>query len=306
MFFSYFSSNLFEVGITVFLFVFVSLFNLRFQSSTFLHLYLLSSLPETSRLAVEISLVTLLWHPDEFHYSKFTFVLLYFNIITQSIKKQLWEILIWFISKWSDLSCVYVHRWQIRTLTPLRWEFFSQFFKIKVKPDIKILLRLYRIFKKKKDSSVFLTDHINKFNLTEKNTRDHYVCTLSGAPCDINIWQEVSPSMHCSSCPDTRLQGWRACRFLPPPGLRTRMFKFSGVGSVEGCNGDVGCGGEHPPLVWVTCCHQQASVGPGCHLSVRAGAARRADVLPATLHGRLAPHLPTAVHRAAALLWSIV
>lgn len=53
--------------------------------------------------------------------------------------------------------------------------------------------------------------------------------------------------MHCSSCQDTRRHGWRACRSLPPQGLLTRIFKFSGVGSVEGCNGDVGCGGENPP-----------------------------------------------------------
>lgn len=45
-----------------------------------------------------------------------------------------------------------------------------------------------------------------------------------------------------------------------------------------------------------------ASMDLRCHISVTPAEASGADVLPATLHGCLALHLPTTVHRPTALL----
>lgn len=73
---------------------------------------------------------------------------------------------------------------------------------------------------------------------------------------------------------------WRAC--LSPaalPGWR---------GGLETETSDAGWGRECFQFTRVTCCHRfQADTDPGCHTSVSPAWSRRADALPATLHGCL-------------------
>lgn len=125
--------------------------------------------------------------------------------------------------------------------------------------------------------------------------------------------------------PSNALQQLFSCRTAgmacdsPPwaPGLRSRMsvFKFSGIARRRGELG----------IVWPTkwsWCGMKGRILP-THVShllpplrgqrgsrppyiSHTSRSQRADVLPATLHGCLALHLPTTVHRPTALLWSIV
>lgn len=114
--------------------------------------------------------------------------------------------------------------------------------------------------------------------------------------------------MHCSN--------WTAgvARLSLPsvPGLRSKLsvFKFSGVGVVEGSVSVTykvalkrdEQGGEFPTHVSHLLPLLPGQNGSGLPYISHSSRSLRADVLPATLHGCLALHLPTTVHRPTALL----
>lgn len=141
-----------------------------------------------------------------------------------------------------------------------------------------------------------------------------YRCSMAFELEFWHVWR-VNPSMHCSSCLAAGLQGWRAyhsheCRDYD------QGWACLSLAVLARWRGELGVVW---PTKWIWCgmkgrkLHVSHLLPPltGQHGSrlpyiSHTSRSQRADVLPATLHGCLALHLPTTVHRPTALLWSIV